>query len=49
MTEWRRINPETEEQAVLEPVANYSLGPGDTRAYGPGVLHSTRASRRRPG
>ena len=44
MTEWRRVNPESEEQAVLEPVANYSLGPGDTRAYGPGVLHSTRAS-----
>ena len=42
MTEWRRTNPESEEQAVLEPVANYSLGPGDTRAYGPGVLHSTR-------
>ena len=42
MTECRRTNPETEEQAVLEPVANYSLGPGDTRAYGPGVLHSTR-------
>jgi hypothetical protein len=42
MTEWRRVNPESEEQAVLEPVANYSLGPGDTRAYGPGVLHSTR-------
>ena len=42
MTEWRRVNPDSEEQAVLEPVANYSLGPGDTRAYGPGVLHSTR-------
>ena len=42
MTEWRRVNPESEEQAVLEPVAHYSLGPGDTRAYGPGVLHSTR-------
>ena len=45
MTEWRRVNPESEEQAVLEPVANYALGAGDTRAYGPGVLHSTRASR----
>jgi hypothetical protein len=42
MTEWRRVNPESEEQAVLEPVASYSLGPGNTRAYGPGVLHSTR-------
>lgn len=41
MTEWRRINPESEEQAVLEPVEHYSLGLGQTRAYGPGVLHST--------
>jgi predicted metal-dependent enzyme (double-stranded beta helix superfamily) len=41
MTEWRRTNPETEEEAVLEPVAHYSLGPGQTRPYGPGVLHST--------
>ena len=42
MIEWRRINPESEAQAVLEPVASYSLGPGDTHAYGPGVLHSTK-------
>jgi predicted metal-dependent enzyme (double-stranded beta helix superfamily) len=41
MTEWRRTNAENEEQAVLEPVAHYSLTPGLTRAYGPGVLHST--------
>jgi hypothetical protein len=41
MTEWRRVNRETEESAVLEPVATYSLGPGQTRAYGPGVIHST--------
>ena len=27
MTEWRRINPESEEQAVLEPVANYEPRP----------------------
>jgi hypothetical protein len=26
---------------VLEPVGYYDLGPGDTHAYGPGVLHST--------
>jgi predicted metal-dependent enzyme (double-stranded beta helix superfamily) len=45
MTEWRRTNPESEEQAVLEPVAHYSLGPGQTRAYGPGVLHSTEHPR----
>jgi hypothetical protein len=46
MTEWRRINPEGEEQAVLEPVEHYSLGPGQTRAYGPGVLHSTEHPRK---
>jgi predicted metal-dependent enzyme (double-stranded beta helix superfamily) len=41
MTEWRRVNPESEPAAVLEPVESYSLGAGETRAYGPGVLHST--------
>jgi hypothetical protein len=41
MTEWRRVNSASEEQAVLEPVEHYALGPGQTRAYGPGVLHST--------
>ena len=41
MTEWRRTNPENEASAELAPVAHYDLGPGDTRAYGPGVLHST--------
>lgn len=46
MTEWRRTNPESEEQAVLEPVAHYSLGPGETHAYGPGVLHSTEHPRK---
>jgi hypothetical protein len=41
MTEWRRVNGESDEGAVLEPVAHYGLGPGQTRAYGPGVIHST--------
>jgi hypothetical protein len=41
MTEWRRVNPEADEHAVLEPVSKYRLGPGETRAYGPGVIHST--------
>src|SRR5438552_17604560 len=41
MTEWRRTNPETEGHAVLEAVSRYRLGPGQTRAYGPGVTHST--------
>jgi hypothetical protein len=41
MTEWRRTNPEHEEHAVLEAARRYRLGPGDTQAYGPGVIHST--------
>jgi hypothetical protein len=41
MTEYRRTNPESEESAVLERVASYGLHPGQTRAYGPGVIHST--------
>jgi hypothetical protein len=41
MTEYRRVNPESEEAVVLEPVSRYALRPGDTRAYGPGVIHST--------
>jgi len=41
MTEWRRTNPEKEEHAVLEAAGKYRLGPGQTRAYGPGVIHST--------
>jgi predicted metal-dependent enzyme (double-stranded beta helix superfamily) len=41
MTEWRRINPESEAEAVLEPAKRYRMGPGDTYAYGPGVIHST--------
>ena len=42
MTEYRRANPESEEHVVLEPVARYGLHPGDTRGYGPGVIHSTQ-------
>ena len=41
MTEWRRVNPESEPHAELEPASKYALGPGQTRAYGPGVIHST--------
>jgi hypothetical protein len=41
MTEWRRTNPEGEEHAVLEATSKYRLGPGQTRAYGPGIIHST--------
>lgn len=41
MTEWRRVNPESEDHAVLEVANQYSIGPGQTRAYGPGTIHST--------
>jgi predicted metal-dependent enzyme (double-stranded beta helix superfamily) len=41
MTEYRRVNPEREENAVLEIASQYALRPGQTRAYGPGVIHST--------
>ncbi|HUZ75307.1 MAG TPA: hypothetical protein VMU87_20170 [Stellaceae bacterium] len=41
MTEWRRVNPEDEDHAVLEATERYLLEPGQTRAYGPGVIHST--------
>lgn len=41
MTEWRRVNPDSEDHAVLEKATSYSIGPGDTRAYGPSVIHST--------
>jgi hypothetical protein len=41
MTEWTRVNDASEERVVLKPGAQYTLGPGDTRAYGPGVIHST--------
>jgi hypothetical protein len=41
MTEWRRVNPESEDQAVLEQSDKYRLAPGLTKAYGAGVIHST--------
>jgi hypothetical protein len=41
MTEWRRTNPESEPNAVLQAASKYRLRPGDTKAYGPGVIHST--------
>ena len=41
MTEWRRVNPESEDQVVLEASDRYRLEPGQTRAYGPGLIHST--------
>ncbi len=41
MTEWRRSNPGDEPHAVLEPVSHYRLGPGQSRAYPPHLIHST--------
>jgi hypothetical protein len=41
MTEWRRTNPESEAHFELVATSKYGLAPGQTRAYGPGVLHST--------
>jgi hypothetical protein len=41
MTEWRRINPASEDHAELVAVSKYRLEPGQTKAYGPGVIHST--------
>jgi len=41
MVEWRRKNAPSEDHAVLEAVDRYRLQPGQTRAYGPDVIHST--------
>ena len=41
MSEWRKVNPAAEEAAVLEKASHYALGPGQTKAYGSGVIHST--------
>lgn len=41
MTEWRRVNPASDEHAELQESAKYQIGPGETRAYGPGAIHST--------
>lgn len=41
MREYKRVNPENEEGAVLEKTAEYDLTRGLTKAYGPGYIHST--------
>jgi quercetin dioxygenase-like cupin family protein len=41
MTEWRRVNPATEDNVELEVADKYRLRQGETRAYGPNVIHST--------
>ena len=35
MTEWRRVNPASEDGAVLEKAAHYALGPGRPAAMRP--------------
>ena len=49
MTEWRRTNPESEEQAVLEPVGALQPRPGRHPRLWPGRAALHRASRQRPG
>lgn len=46
MTEWRRANPASEEHVELVATSRYGLRPGETRAYGPGVIHSTAHPRK---
>jgi predicted metal-dependent enzyme (double-stranded beta helix superfamily) len=41
MTEWRRVNPESEPQVMLEEAAKYRLDEGRTHFYAPHVMHST--------
>jgi hypothetical protein len=41
MREYTRTNAESEEGAVLKKSAEYALCRGDTKAYGPGYIHST--------
>jgi hypothetical protein len=41
MTEYRRVNPVSEEAAVLEVSDKYRLSAGEARGYGPEVIHST--------
>lgn len=41
MKEWQRVNPETEEAVALQMASHYELRKGQTRAYGPQLIHST--------
>ena len=41
MTEYERVNDASEERVVLRATERYAIGPGQTRAYGPGMIHST--------
>ena len=41
MTEYERVNDPAEDRAVLRISERYAIGPGETKAYGPGKIHST--------
>ena len=41
MTEYERVNPESEEAATLRKTRVYDVGPGQTFGYPPGLIHST--------
>lgn len=41
MKEWRRVNPESEPNAVLQVAEKYDLGVGQSRGYAPHMIHST--------
>ena len=41
MTEYKRVNPESEEAVTLAVSEKYRIGAGESRGYGPGKIHST--------
>ena len=41
MTEYKRVNPESEEAVTLAVSETYNIDAGQSRAYGPGMIHST--------
>ncbi|HXP92712.1 MAG TPA: hypothetical protein VN905_04520 [Candidatus Binatia bacterium] len=41
MTEYRRVNPPTEDHADLVVADKYRLEEGEARCYGPGAIHAT--------
>ncbi len=41
MTEYRRVNDPSEEASVLQKSDHYRVSFGESRAYGPGMIHST--------
>lgn len=41
MKEWQRVNEEAEPAAVLRLASRYDLARGQTRGYGPHLIHST--------